>query len=768
MSMLLAQGNISVAKEHGSNSIRRDAKAQFRKDAGEVNKSDKGKPKYVVYQKHGKDAGKVKEKYRNKRQKENENVAKYGRKHFTLAGVTSQELEEMDKDPDIIIEKDYLLEGSDSDQAWQDGVDAVAQDAWDVKAVGAEDADVKVDKKVKVAVLDSGLDKFAELAVDGCMNFVNPETEDMGVDTTGHGTAVQNIIMSGDDSMATESVAGKKCGISMYSVKVLDEKNQAPVSRIAAAIQWCMDNEMDIIHMSFGTLVPSRVLSQAVKDAADRGILMIAAAGNGGEAGESTVEYPAAFPEVIGVGSVNQEMEVSEFSSRGEEIELVAPGENVPVSVPWGFYGVNSGTSFAAPHVTAIAGMLWAEDATKSAEDIRSLLRASANGRWEEREGGSGLVDYGYARELAPGYERDEEEKISNTNERELETYDVPEVVQARWASNLVPGLKTDAKYRHRDLISQVNGDDDFESLKFSGNELNILYKTVETADQQDRGEFGKELAKCRVMHAGRYYDTSTGKNNYANYVAAGRCLYNCAYLMWTSNYNKDQLKAYTDKWYNSNVQSATSKNQAKQDLRHIINAAYDHDIAKIGSKVALNRRRQLQFLGFAIHAVTDAFAHQYVINPNDADAIATNKCITKYQGFSFIPISLHYDSFMRGLVMAGSTNTKDLELLAYPEDRELCHTYYADNVSYVEGRFKNASKDAVYRLMTLFQTKNQFDPRAFISNGYKGEATGTYRIPVWNLYENVKSAGYVPEDWLKNTTDSNMMKKIWNNLSFW
>ena len=215
-------------------------------------------------------------------------------------------------------------------------------------------------------------------------------------------------------------------------------------------------------------------------------------------------------------------------------------------------------------------------------------------------------------------------------------------------------------------------------------------------------------------------------------------------------------------------MQSATAKNQAKQDLRHIINAAYDHDIAKIGSKVALNRRRQLQFLGFAIHAVTDAFAHQYVINPNDADAIATNKCITKYQGFSFIPISLHYDSFMRGLVMAGSTNTKDLELLAYPEDRELCHTYYADNVSYVEGRFKNASKDAVYRLMTLFQTKNQFDPRAFISNGYKGEATGTYRIPVWNLYENVKSAGYVPEDWLKNTTDPNMMKKIWNNLSFW
>lgn len=108
-------------------------------------------------------------------------------------------------------------------------------------------------------------------------------------------------------------------------------------------------------------------------------------------------------------------------------------------------------------------------------------------------------------------------------------------------------------------------------------------------------------------MHAGRSFNSSTG-NNYANYVAAGRCLYNCAYLMWASNYNKNQLKAYTDKWYNSNVQSASAKNDARKDLRYVIDAAYDHDIARMGSKVELNRRRQLQFLGFAIYAVTDAY----------------------------------------------------------------------------------------------------------------------------------------------------------------
>lgn len=91
--------------------------------------------------------------------------------------------------------------------------------------------------------------------------------------------------------------------------------------------------------------------------------------------------------------------------------------------------------------------MLWAQDSSKSAEDIRSLLRASASGDWEEREGGSGLVDYSYAKELLPDYECAEEEEISSTNEKEVEIYDVPEVVQARWASGVLPEVGDNKLY---------------------------------------------------------------------------------------------------------------------------------------------------------------------------------------------------------------------------------------------------------------------------------------------------------------------------------
>ena len=148
--------------------------------------------------------------------------------------------------------------------------------------------------------------------------------------------------------------------------------------------------------------------------------------------------------------------------------------------------------------------------------------------------------------------------------------------------------------------------------------------------------------------------------------------------MEYPATYNKDQLKAYTDKWYNSNVQSATAKNQAKQDLR-------------------------------------------YVINPKDAEAIATNNCIKQFNGIrNFLMPEIRYDSLMRGWVMAGSTSTMDLVQLAYSSHQKVCHKYYADNVSYDAGRFKFGSKDCVYRLLELFQAKNQFDPRAFISNGYK------------------------------------------------
>ena len=676
-------------------------------------------------------------------------------------------------DENVIIEKDYLLEGSadNAEDVWQKGLDTVVEEAWDVKAVHAEDRQITVDKRVKVAVLDSGLDKFAKLSVAGCMNFVDPDTDDIGMDTTGHGTAVQNIILSNEESTATESVAKENQGISMYSLKVLDEENQAPISRVTAAIHWCIENDIDIINMSFGTLVPSEILEQAIKEAADAGILMIAAVGNGGEASGSTVEYPAAFSEVVGVGSVNQNMEVSDFSSKGEEVELVAPGENVPVSIPWGYYGVNSGTSFAAPHVTAVAGLLWAQDKGKSAEDIRSLLRASAKGGWEEYQAGNGMVDYSYASKIQQSYERVDEEKVSDTNKNKLVEYGVPEVVQARWCSNGIGGLETNLKYKHHDLVDACQ-----KSGSLKKDELDILYYTISYADNQKNKVYNnKTLSDCKALHAGRYYDSHNDVQNYINYVSASRCLYNCAYLLWNQGYTKAQLKAYTDKHYHSSEQTAGAIEKTKQDLRIIINVAHDNDFLGKKGTLATRRVQALQFLGFALHAATDAYAHQYVINPNDAKGIMNNTQITRYQGSLTenkkpVKTNIQFDPMLGSLLETGRSSIKSLDLNAYDGYEKEAHKYYADNISFVYPHYDTGAKDCVAQMMSLFggTTLNKFDPRVFINNSYNGATVSNARIPLWNLYTNVTDAGYTPSAWAKSSITACSMTEAWKRLSFW
>ena len=105
---------------------------------------------------------------------------------------------------------------------------------------------------------------------------------------SGHGTGIASIIAGNGEG----GVYGVNPNAELYSVKVLDEHNQAPLSRIIQGIYWCIDHHMNIINMSFGTNVYSAALEQAVKDADNAGILMIGAAGNNSGA----VEYPHHVP----------------------------------------------------------------------------------------------------------------------------------------------------------------------------------------------------------------------------------------------------------------------------------------------------------------------------------------------------------------------------------------------------------------------------------------------------------------------------------------
>ncbi len=168
---------------------------------------------------------------------------------------------------------------------------------------------------------------------------------------TGHGTGIASIIAANGEN----DIKGINPDVEVYSVKILDKENSATLSRVIRGIYWCIENNINIINMSFGTNVYSAALEQAVKDAYNAGILMIGAAGNEGE----SVEYPAAFEEVMAVVATDEEANISDFSNRGDELEIAAPGEKVKVSGFFDGTSVTHGTSIAVPHVVGVASLVW-------------------------------------------------------------------------------------------------------------------------------------------------------------------------------------------------------------------------------------------------------------------------------------------------------------------------------------------------------------------------------------------------------------------------
>ena len=165
----------------------------------------------------------------------------------------------------------------------------------------------------------------------------------------------------------------------------------ARVSKLMQAIDWCADHNVDVVNMSLGAPTSSEALQQRIAAARAKGVTMIAAAGNSGNA----VNYPAAFAEVVAVAALGKHGTFPEdslhsfhaqgveagtdglfaagFTCRGPEIDFCAPGVAVVSTVPPNGYAAWDGTSMACPHVAGFAARLLQER-----HDIRAMPRNAA------------------------------------------------------------------------------------------------------------------------------------------------------------------------------------------------------------------------------------------------------------------------------------------------------------------------------------------------------------------------------------------------------
>ncbi len=220
---------------------------------------------------------------------------------------------------------------------------------------------------VKVAIIDSGIDIShssigviaggVNISINKDSHFIYSEEV---ADCAGHGTACAGIIRK------------KAPDAALYSVRIFDESLIAGGRVLIAAIQWCIDNEMDVVNLSLGTtdVTFKEALQKVCRKAVDTGVILVAAESNDG--GES---YPAVFPEVIGVtgGAIH---EVDGFYFRKDlRIECVARGDEQRVCWLNGKHIMTGGNSFAAPHITGIIARFLKQHPKCSVQDIRLLLQ---------------------------------------------------------------------------------------------------------------------------------------------------------------------------------------------------------------------------------------------------------------------------------------------------------------------------------------------------------------------------------------------------------
>lgn len=265
-------------------------------------------------------------------------------------------------EPDVIYGIDYIP--NDPEWSKQYALPKVsAPQAWD-KTRG---------DGIKVAVVDSGIDlDHPDLAAKIILS-KNFSSAPSATDIQGHGTHVAGIVaaITGNDI----GTVGGCPGCQLINAKVLADDAKGTCSDIADGIMWAADNGAKVISMSFGSSSACQTYENAINYAWNKGAVLIATAGNNGD---QTIRYPAYYPNVVAVAATNSNDEKHSTSSYGTWVDVAAPGDSIYSTLPDG-YGYKSGTSMAAPLVSAVAALIWSTPLGTSNTTVRDQLQNTAD-----------------------------------------------------------------------------------------------------------------------------------------------------------------------------------------------------------------------------------------------------------------------------------------------------------------------------------------------------------------------------------------------------
>ncbi len=240
---------------------------------------------------------------------------------------------------------------------------------WNLTNIGIPAAwNISKGNGATVMVVDTGIDfhhpdLISRFSSDKGWSFDG----DIPIDRNGHGTHVAGII------------AGKSTGVApgsgLYAAKALNDEGSGSNTNVIFALDHAISRgDIDVINMSLGSRANSYALKRACHAAYQKGIILVAAAGNSGFG----AEYPAAYDSVISVAAVDPANRHARFSNIHKTVEISAPGVGIMSTYLDHGYRQLTGTSMASPHCSAVAALSVASDKRLSPGHYRRKLASSA------------------------------------------------------------------------------------------------------------------------------------------------------------------------------------------------------------------------------------------------------------------------------------------------------------------------------------------------------------------------------------------------------
>lgn len=232
---------------------------------------------------------------------------------------------------------------------------------------------------VIVAVIDTGIDFYHEdlqgrISQSGAWDFV--WNDNYPLDLDGHGTAVSGVIAAATGNATGIAGTAGVQNVQILPLRVFNLQGKTDNYLVSQAIYHAVDCGAQVINLSLGGLNYSQAEAEAVNYARERGVVVVAAAGNHEEGENDAVSYPAAYPGVIAVAASDSSDRAANFSNHGPEVMVAAPGAHI-LTTNWlyPYYDYFDGTSLAAPFVSAAAAIIKSQLPEAGPDEVAEIIR---------------------------------------------------------------------------------------------------------------------------------------------------------------------------------------------------------------------------------------------------------------------------------------------------------------------------------------------------------------------------------------------------------